>query len=98
MASAHVAAAPHGGRRKVKGALGIRFSKSREGIKETPHFLSQKVRGLSGLFFKNFSEFQQKTFFSVIDGLLRDTGERRPLSFRESLSEQRVYQLAVTVR
>ena len=45
VASAHVAAAPHGGRRKVKGALGIRFSKSKEGIGMTPHFPSRKVEG-----------------------------------------------------
>ena len=72
--------------------------RAKEGTKESPHFLSRKVRTLSGLFFKNFSELQQKTFFTVIDGLLRDTGECRPLSLRESLSKQCVYQLAVTVR
>ena len=46
LASAHVAAAPHGDRRRVKGALGIRFSKSNGGIRKTPHFPGQKVRGL----------------------------------------------------
>jgi len=36
LASAHVAAAPHGDRRKVKGALSIRFSKSNGGEQERP--------------------------------------------------------------
>ena len=68
-------------RKESKRCAGYSVFKEQGGDKKTPHFLSQKVRGLSGLFFKNFSEFQQKTFFAVIDGLLRDTGERRPLSF-----------------
>ena len=72
MASAHVATAPHGGRRKVKGALGIRFSRNKEGIKESPHFPCRKVRALSGLFYKNFLELCQKAIFAVIDGFLRD--------------------------
>ena len=57
VASAHVAAAPHGGRRKVKGALYMRLSKSSEGNKKAPHFPCRKVRGLITYKFQIFKSF-----------------------------------------
>lgn len=46
MASAHVAAAPHGGRRKVKDALYMRLSKSnREQWKSPPTFHAENWEG-----------------------------------------------------
>lgn len=59
MASAHVAAAPHGGRRKVKGALYMRFSKSKEGNKKDPSLSMPKSEGSDNLQISNFQKFFQ---------------------------------------
>ena len=75
MASAHVAAAPHGGRRKVKGALGIRFSKSNGGEQERPlTFQAKKLRGLQPDFLNFYEIFQLSKDLanSLADGLLRN--------------------------
>lgn len=59
MASAHVAAVPHGGRRKVKGALYMRLSKSREGNKIDPSLSMPKSEGSDNLQISNIQKFFQ---------------------------------------
>lgn len=58
-------AALHGGRRKVKGALSIRFSKSQEGNKKDPSLSRPKNEGSDNLQISNFQKFFQ---------LCKDTG------------------------
>ena len=59
MASAHVAAAPHGGRRKVKGALYMRLSKSKERNKKAPSLSMPISEGADNLQISNFQKFFQ---------------------------------------
>ena len=54
VASAHVAAAPHGGRRKVKDALNIQFSKSNRGQKKALSFSMPKNERADNQIISNF--------------------------------------------
>lgn len=52
--SAHVAAAPHGSKRKVKGALNIQFSKSNGGQKKALSFSIPKNERADNPIISNF--------------------------------------------
>ena len=63
VASAHVAAAPHGGRRKVKGALGIQLSKSKRGNKRKPSLSKPKSEDFERIIFQKFFGASAKDVF-----------------------------------
>ncbi len=85
MASAHVAAAPHGGRRKVKGALYMRLSKSKEGDKKDPSLSMPKSEGSAQekfLISQKFFEFAKEPLLAIVDCIVIHANLSSVFTFR----------------